>query len=679
MESEKKKVGRPMKKEVSKKTEARRKQRAAKKAGTSVAKGRPKKKATQSQSQRQVVSQVVNVRVGDTAKKRRRAPSKPRQALPPASIPMPTTIIQQQPPQPDFTGLFQALQQNFRPVIQETNPLAQGVSNAFFAQQMAGVQAEERRAGRTAGSFVPPQSIPEQSPLNFNVASNFIKSNLQRNAEQFVSEQSNFQPSGAVDRRLDQDLAQQQQNDFDELDRAEFNQKQRQFAQKPDPLSRSESDETKATFFPPTRPLIRTEPDEETFTEDPSPNFFRYKSPENLVRSDSGMSELTDDTGFQPFSTPRRETAEEIERFNRIKEASDRFQQEKAEDPDLPEESPAGPAEADSPEDSEDDEAEEGIAPLPEKIVPKRTENVGNILKRVKPDGTTLDIEYGSKARAEQAAAKDTFDAWKKSGDLDKLTTSDINSIFGNPSDAQVARKRAYNMYINANPDKKNAAFKFFDQMTTPKKLPPADVVPTPKPEPTAIEPTEAIPDPPDFAPAVKPPPPLLSKAAEEPEMTIADMESRISFLSSLSQLSKEQEIEKDLLKKKYAAALRSLAKESMEEFQDAEDKTDKEVLDEFLEQDLTEGLTGPEKIRFNSLTKRKDSLTEAEKKERNTLKKTILGRLSIRNRQDALRIAIRNKGGSDFDDLTKNDIKQLKEDLGPTLYKAFIAVHIAR
>lgn len=157
MDSEKKRVGRPRAKSPSEKVLQRRRQRSAKRKGEQKPRGRPKKEPTQKQSQ----SQNINIKIGDTSKpKTKRRASKPRQELPPASIPQPTII--QQPAQPaiDYTSLFQALQNN-RPIAPPkesvpegvTNPLAQGVSNAL--QQSSDVPVEPRRAGKTAGTFVP--------------------------------------------------------------------------------------------------------------------------------------------------------------------------------------------------------------------------------------------------------------------------------------------------------------------------------------------------------------------------------------------------------------------------------------------------------------------------------------------------------------------------------------------
>lgn len=141
----KKKRGRPKKEDPSDKGLQRRKQRQAKKDGTNKPRGRPK--STQKQQQ----SQTVNVRVTQPAKsKTKRASSRPQsRQMPPASIPQPT-IIQQPAPasnQPDITPLIQA-------ILQRSNPLQQKVNESTaIAQQMAGVKAEERRAGKTAGSF----------------------------------------------------------------------------------------------------------------------------------------------------------------------------------------------------------------------------------------------------------------------------------------------------------------------------------------------------------------------------------------------------------------------------------------------------------------------------------------------------------------------------------------------
>lgn len=142
----KKKRGRPKKEDPSDKGLQRRKQRQAQKDGTNKPRGRPK--STQKQTQ----SQVVNVKINQPktkSKSKSRGKSRPREQMPPASIPMPTTIIQPAPAsnQPDITPLIQA-------IIQRTTPLEQKVNETTTnAQKMAGVKAEERRAGKTADSF----------------------------------------------------------------------------------------------------------------------------------------------------------------------------------------------------------------------------------------------------------------------------------------------------------------------------------------------------------------------------------------------------------------------------------------------------------------------------------------------------------------------------------------------
>lgn len=142
MDSTKKKVGRPRTKEPSDKVLARRKQRQAQKDGTNKPRGRPK--STQKQTQ----SQTVNVKITqDKSKSKRRAKSRPISQMPPASIPQPTIIQQPAPAQPDFMPVIQAILQSRTPLHQKVN------ESTAIAQQMAGVKAEERRAGKTAGSF----------------------------------------------------------------------------------------------------------------------------------------------------------------------------------------------------------------------------------------------------------------------------------------------------------------------------------------------------------------------------------------------------------------------------------------------------------------------------------------------------------------------------------------------
>lgn len=166
MESTKKR-GRPKKEDASAKAVARRRQRSAKRRGVQAKRGRPKSSQTQTQN----VSQVVNVRVGDTKpkSKSRRASSRPRQQMPPASIPQPT-IIQQPAPAIDYTPLFNALQ-NFNPIAQTqripeqvSNPLSMAVGNAMPRQESVPVDVAEEISLQPSRAKVAPlsQSVYER-------------------------------------------------------------------------------------------------------------------------------------------------------------------------------------------------------------------------------------------------------------------------------------------------------------------------------------------------------------------------------------------------------------------------------------------------------------------------------------------------------------------------------------
>lgn len=173
MESPKKR-GRPKKDDATAKAVARRRQRSAKRKGVSKSVGRPKKTSTQTQTQ----TQIVNVKVGDTAKKTTRRASGKSSGTPPASYQHNLAPIFIQPsPQPDYTELFKALQNNqsIQPPmetirentplstsvsqgIQTSNPLSLGVSQAVQTSSKLSVKSEPARA---KPSFVPNNFIPK--------------------------------------------------------------------------------------------------------------------------------------------------------------------------------------------------------------------------------------------------------------------------------------------------------------------------------------------------------------------------------------------------------------------------------------------------------------------------------------------------------------------------------------
>lgn len=179
MESPKKR-GRPKREEVSEKALARRRQRSAKRKGVSKPKGRPKKTSTQTQSQ----TQIVNVKIGDTPKKSTRKASGKSSGVPPASYKHNLAPIFIQPsPQPDYTELFKALQNN-RSIpmesIAENTPLSTSVS----------------------------QGIQTSNPLSISVSQAIrtplsVKSEPARVKPSFVS--NNFIPNDFLGRKLEDD------------------------------------------------------------------------------------------------------------------------------------------------------------------------------------------------------------------------------------------------------------------------------------------------------------------------------------------------------------------------------------------------------------------------------------------------------------------------------------------
>ena len=122
----------------------------------------PKKKRKPRPTQSQKQSQRVTVNIGSTKSAPRKKKSGGGGSRQPSTYShnlAPTFITA---PPVDYTPLLAMIQHHARPIV-EQQPIAQtqtplsSVTQAT-AQQMAGVAAEERRAGPTAGSFQPPPS-----------------------------------------------------------------------------------------------------------------------------------------------------------------------------------------------------------------------------------------------------------------------------------------------------------------------------------------------------------------------------------------------------------------------------------------------------------------------------------------------------------------------------------------
>ena len=119
-----------------------------------------KPKATLSQKQKQKQSVVVNI--NQTTKRSTSRRGGPTSTAPAAHNLVPN-IIQQATPQIDYSPLFRELQNNIRvaepiPIVNPTTPLSQAVQNSV-PSAMAGIAAEERRAGKTSDLFVHPPSL----------------------------------------------------------------------------------------------------------------------------------------------------------------------------------------------------------------------------------------------------------------------------------------------------------------------------------------------------------------------------------------------------------------------------------------------------------------------------------------------------------------------------------------
>lgn len=122
----------------------------------------PKKKRKPRPTQSQKQSQRVTVNIGSTTKsapRKKKSGGGSRQPSTYSHNLAPTFITA---PPVDYTPLIAMMQHHARPIV-EQQPIAQtqtplsSVTQAT-AQQMAGVAAEERRAGATAGSFEPTPS-----------------------------------------------------------------------------------------------------------------------------------------------------------------------------------------------------------------------------------------------------------------------------------------------------------------------------------------------------------------------------------------------------------------------------------------------------------------------------------------------------------------------------------------
>jgi hypothetical protein len=120
----------------------------------------PKSRPTQSQSQR------VTINIGSTSK------SKPRKYSGRGNLPPPSHMHNLAPtfvtaPQVDYTPLLAMMQHHSSPIVAQapmpvqnpTTPLSSANVATNTASQMAGLAAEARRAGPTAGNFQPPASL----------------------------------------------------------------------------------------------------------------------------------------------------------------------------------------------------------------------------------------------------------------------------------------------------------------------------------------------------------------------------------------------------------------------------------------------------------------------------------------------------------------------------------------
>ena len=121
-----------------------------------------RKAKTPKSSQRQSQRQSVVVNIGSTSKSKARKYSG-RGNLPPPSHMHNLAPIFVTAPQVDYTPLLAMIQHHSSPIVAQapvqnpTTPLSS--ANVATASKMAGLAAEARRAGPTAGNFQPPASL----------------------------------------------------------------------------------------------------------------------------------------------------------------------------------------------------------------------------------------------------------------------------------------------------------------------------------------------------------------------------------------------------------------------------------------------------------------------------------------------------------------------------------------
>lgn len=126
----------------------------------------PKSRPTQSQSQR------VTINIGSTSK------SKPRKSSGRGNLPPPSHMHNLAPtfvtaPQVDYTPLLAMMQHHSSPIVAQapmpvqnpTTPLSSANVATNTISQMAGLAAEARRAGPTAGNFQAPASKAGFKPI----------------------------------------------------------------------------------------------------------------------------------------------------------------------------------------------------------------------------------------------------------------------------------------------------------------------------------------------------------------------------------------------------------------------------------------------------------------------------------------------------------------------------------
>jgi hypothetical protein len=123
-----------------------------------------RKAKTPKSSQRQSQRQSVVVNIGSTSKSKARKYSG-RGNLPPPSHMHNLAPIFVTAPQVDYTPLLAMIQHHSSPIVAQapvqnpTTPLSSANVATNTASKMAGLAAEARRAGPTAGNFQPPASL----------------------------------------------------------------------------------------------------------------------------------------------------------------------------------------------------------------------------------------------------------------------------------------------------------------------------------------------------------------------------------------------------------------------------------------------------------------------------------------------------------------------------------------